>query len=126
ILPHQTQNRYASASMPLYCYLILFLGWLLWVLPFFIKKFRHTPNAPLNAPPTSASSSSPSSILDPPSSPSTNPSSPPLIDRRARYGIFLQAISYSLIFQSHFWMHPPAPWRIAVSIFCFLIADLFA
>ncbi len=111
--------------MPLYCYLILLLGWLLWVLPFFVKKFRTTPNAPLNAPPTSASSISPSTILDPPSSPSTPQSSPPLIDRRARWGIFFQAISYFLIWQGHFWMQRPAPWRIAASILLLLVADIF-
>ena len=38
------------------------------------------------------------------------------IDRRARWGIVLQAVSYSLLWQGHFWTRTPTPWRIALNI----------
>jgi protein-S-isoprenylcysteine O-methyltransferase Ste14 len=45
------------------------------------------------------------------------------IDRRARWGMILQAISYSLLWQSRFWETSPPPGRIAVSIFFFAMAS---
>src|SRR5262245_49773477 len=41
-------------------------------------------------------------------------------DRRARWGIALQAVAYSLLWQNRFWDRPLDPWRIPASI-CFLV-----
>jgi protein-S-isoprenylcysteine O-methyltransferase Ste14 len=44
------------------------------------------------------------------------------IDRRARWGILLQAISYSLLWQTKFWERPLPVWRTALSVFFFILA----
>ena len=36
------------------------------------------------------------------------------IDRRARWGIAIQAIAFSLVWQGHFWQRHPAMWQVAV------------
>jgi len=42
------------------------------------------------------------------------------LDRRARWGIALQAAAYSLLWQNRFWDRPLDRWRIPVSI-CFFV-----
>jgi len=34
------------------------------------------------------------------------------VDRRARWGMVLQAIAYAVLWQGQFWKHPVSPWRI--------------
>jgi protein-S-isoprenylcysteine O-methyltransferase Ste14 len=46
-------------------------------------------------------------------------------DLRARWGILLQAIAYSLLWQSPFWSRPLPAWRVPVSIAFLLISILF-
>jgi protein-S-isoprenylcysteine O-methyltransferase Ste14 len=48
------------------------------------------------------------------------------VDKRARWGIVLVAISYSVLWQSRFWERPPQTWRVAISILFFLIAALLS
>ena len=38
------------------------------------------------------------------------------LDRRARWGILLQAVSYSLLWQNRFWDRPLDGWRIPLSM----------
>jgi len=45
-------------------------------------------------------------------------------DRRARWGILLQIIGYSLLWQGEFWLHAPELWRIVLSILLFSLASL--
>lgn len=44
------------------------------------------------------------------------------VDKRARWGILIVMIGYSLLLQGKFWQHPPAAWRVATSISFFAIA----
>jgi protein-S-isoprenylcysteine O-methyltransferase Ste14 len=46
------------------------------------------------------------------------------IDRRARWGVLLQCLAYSLLWQGHFWEKPPSWWRVAASC-CFFAAGCF-
>jgi protein-S-isoprenylcysteine O-methyltransferase Ste14 len=48
------------------------------------------------------------------------------VDRRARWGIVLVAISYSMLWQTRFWERPLEAWRIAISILFFLLAALLS
>src|SRR5215510_3973430 len=41
------------------------------------------------------------------------------VDRRARWGILLEGIAYSLIWQGRFWLRSPNPGRVSISV-CFL------
>jgi protein-S-isoprenylcysteine O-methyltransferase Ste14 len=47
-------------------------------------------------------------------------------DRRGRWGIALQAISYAVLWQGHFWLYPPAMWRVAFSVILQLLAVLLS
>ncbi|PYV41119.1 MAG: hypothetical protein DMG06_18165 [Acidobacteria bacterium] len=51
---------------------------------------------------------------------------PAKLDRRARWGLLLQGIAYSLLWQNKFWARPVEDWRTAVSIFFLALASLFS
>ena len=44
------------------------------------------------------------------------------VDRRARWGMVIQAVSYVLLWQNNFWARTPAGWRIAVSALFLIFA----
>jgi protein-S-isoprenylcysteine O-methyltransferase Ste14 len=48
------------------------------------------------------------------------------VDRRARWGILLVAITYSLLWQGRFWERSPQSWQIALSILLFALASLLS
>ncbi|HEV2494019.1 MAG TPA: isoprenylcysteine carboxylmethyltransferase family protein [Terriglobia bacterium] len=48
------------------------------------------------------------------------------LDRRARWGVVLIAVAYTLLGQGSFWMRAPGPWRIAVSVLLFVVADVLS
>jgi protein-S-isoprenylcysteine O-methyltransferase Ste14 len=48
------------------------------------------------------------------------------VDRRARWGILLVAIAYSLLLQGHFWERSTQPWQSALSIVLFVLASLLS
>lgn len=48
------------------------------------------------------------------------------LDRRARWGIVLVAIAYSMLWQNQFWARPLPAWRAVVSIVFFLLAALLS
>jgi protein-S-isoprenylcysteine O-methyltransferase Ste14 len=77
--------------MPPYAYVILFAGWLLWLLPFFIAEGRGRKPART-------------------------------LDRRARWGMVIQAVSYALLWQNNFWSRTPQPWQVALSVLFLLLA----
>src|SRR4029077_8973336 len=80
--------------MPTYAYLILVLGWVLWLTPFFPAKQSEKPAKQ--------------------------------VDRRARWGILLVAIAYTLLGQGRFWERSLQPWQVALSIVLFVLASLLS
>jgi len=48
------------------------------------------------------------------------------IDRRARWGILLVAIAYTLLWQGHFWERSLRPWQVPVSMVFFILATLLS
>lgn len=51
-----------------------------------------------------------------------NRSTPQRRDPRARWGLILQGISYACPWQGHFWISPPAPWRLALGVLFLALA----
>jgi protein-S-isoprenylcysteine O-methyltransferase Ste14 len=51
---------------------------------------------------------------------------PTKLDRRARWGVLLKGLAYSLLWQSAFWLRSPETWRIALSVFFFALAVLLS
>jgi protein-S-isoprenylcysteine O-methyltransferase Ste14 len=49
-----------------------------------------------------------------------------LVDKRARLGIVLVMISYTLLWQAHFWERTPRPWQFALSSLLFVFAALLS
>jgi protein-S-isoprenylcysteine O-methyltransferase Ste14 len=48
------------------------------------------------------------------------------LDRRARWGLVLEGLAYSLLWQNKFWARSPEDWRIAFSVLFFVPAPLFS
>jgi protein-S-isoprenylcysteine O-methyltransferase Ste14 len=51
---------------------------------------------------------------------------PKQVDRRARWGILLVAIAYSLLWQGHFWERSTQPWQVSLSVVLFVLASLLS
>lgn len=51
-----------------------------------------------------------------------NSSAPESLDRRARWGVLLQAVAYFLLWRSAFWVRPPFGWRVGAAILFFVAA----
>ncbi len=47
---------------------------------------------------------------------------PKEVDRRARWGVLLVAVAYSILWQNSFWARPLPTWRLAVSVCCLVLA----
>ncbi|HEV2350063.1 MAG TPA: isoprenylcysteine carboxylmethyltransferase family protein [Terriglobia bacterium] len=75
-------------------YAILAVGWIAWLLPFFLAK--------------------------------RNSGSAQIVDRRARWGVVLVAIAYSILWQSRFWEMQFQAWRVGLSVFFFILAPLLS
>jgi protein-S-isoprenylcysteine O-methyltransferase Ste14 len=43
-------------------------------------------------------------------------------DYSARWGILLECVAYSLLWQGHFWLHTPASWQLILSVALFVIS----
>jgi protein-S-isoprenylcysteine O-methyltransferase Ste14 len=48
------------------------------------------------------------------------------LDRRARWGIALLAVAYSILWQNKFWERSLPGWRVAISILFLLLASLLS
>src|SRR5262249_32391242 len=48
------------------------------------------------------------------------------LDRRARWGILLVAVAYSLLWQNRFWQRPLPGWRIVFSILFFALGGVLS
>jgi protein-S-isoprenylcysteine O-methyltransferase Ste14 len=55
-----------------------------------------------------------------------NTASPQKLDPRARWGILLVVVAYTLLWQNSFWARPLSDWRIVSSLFFFMLAGLFS
>ena len=44
------------------------------------------------------------------------------LDRRARWGIVIQAVSYAFLWQGAFWARTPEAWQVALSVLFLLLA----
>jgi protein-S-isoprenylcysteine O-methyltransferase Ste14 len=55
-----------------------------------------------------------------------NSGKPEKRDRRARWGIVLEGVAYSLLWQGKFWERTPEDWRTALSVFFFISAGLLS
>jgi protein-S-isoprenylcysteine O-methyltransferase Ste14 len=55
-----------------------------------------------------------------------NSAKPEKRDRRARWGIVLEGLAYSLLWQSKFWARTPENWRLALSVFFFVSTGLLS
>ncbi len=44
-------------------------------------------------------------------------------DRRARWGMLLEVVGYTLVWQGHFWLRPLPVWRLVVSVCFFVLAN---
>jgi len=51
---------------------------------------------------------------------------PAKVDRRARWGILIEAVGFSLLWQSRFWEPSPSLWRALLSALCLIAAALFS
>jgi protein-S-isoprenylcysteine O-methyltransferase Ste14 len=48
------------------------------------------------------------------------------LDRRARWGVALQCVGYSMLWQGAFWKRRPEPWRVGLSMALFAAAFLLS
>jgi protein-S-isoprenylcysteine O-methyltransferase Ste14 len=48
------------------------------------------------------------------------------VDRRARWGMVLQAVAYAVLWQGRFWKHPVSSWRLGLAIVFLLLANVLA
>ena len=80
--------------MPVYGYVIIAAGLLIWSIPFFAA--------------------------------SRNKEAAGQLDRRARWGILIEAVAYSVVWQARFWERPLPPWRTALSILFFALAAVLS
>lgn len=48
------------------------------------------------------------------------------VDRRARWGMLLELVAYSVLWQGSFWTRSPQPWQVAASAFLFVFASVLS
>jgi protein-S-isoprenylcysteine O-methyltransferase Ste14 len=82
-----------TIAMPAYAYLILAIGWFAWMIRFIVALFTRKTPRATK------------------------------VDRRARWGMPIIAVAYSLVWQGNFWMRSPGPWRILISLLLFAAAS---
>ncbi len=51
---------------------------------------------------------------------------PQTVDRRARWGILLQFVAFSLVWQGSFWTRSPHAWQLAISFLLIGLANLLS
>ena len=47
-------------------------------------------------------------------------------DKRARWGLLIQVVAYSLLWQSPFWLRSPEPWRTVLAALFFVLAAIWS
>jgi protein-S-isoprenylcysteine O-methyltransferase Ste14 len=53
-------------------------------------------------------------------------STPATVDRRARWGILIEALAFALLWQGRFWERMPAVWQVVASVLCFIAGASFS
>ena len=48
------------------------------------------------------------------------------VDQRSRWGVLLQFVAFTLLWQGHFWTRQPPPWRLVICIVLFGLAILLS
>jgi protein-S-isoprenylcysteine O-methyltransferase Ste14 len=48
------------------------------------------------------------------------------VDRRSRWGVLLQFLAFTLLWQGHFWTRPLPSWRVCFSVLLFALAALLS
>jgi protein-S-isoprenylcysteine O-methyltransferase Ste14 len=82
-----------------YVYVVIIVGWTAWMIPFFLIR----------------------------RSKGRTENTTPQIDRRARWGIVLQVIAYSILWQNSFWARtPPHLWRLVPGTTFLFLGDLLS
>ncbi len=76
--------------MPVYAYVLIILGIVIWFYPF-VPAHQKTPGASI-------------------------------VNRRSRWGVLLQFLAFTLLWQGHFWTRSLPPWRLIVSVVLFALA----
>ena len=51
---------------------------------------------------------------------------PATIDRRARWGLLIEVVAFSLLWQTRFWERSPHVWQTVLSALCFAVAGCFS
>jgi protein-S-isoprenylcysteine O-methyltransferase Ste14 len=51
---------------------------------------------------------------------------PQTLDRRARWGIILECLAYSLLWQNSFWTRSPRPWQMASGVAFLVLAGVLS
>jgi len=46
-----------------------------------------------------------------------------VVDRRSRWGMLLQFLAFTLLWQGHFWTRSLPPWRLALCVLLFVVAS---
>jgi len=87
-------NSRRVIPVTIYGYLVLAVGWLGWMTPFFLIKRTGV--------------------------------NPQRVDRRARWGIVLQGIGYSLLWQTRFWERSTSGWQVFASASLFSLAAVLS
>jgi len=82
--------------MPAYAYAILAAGWVAWMGRFLLAAAKRPGGRPAK------------------------------LDRRARWGMPLIAVAYTLVWQGSFWTRSPGPWRIVISSLLFAAASILS
>jgi protein-S-isoprenylcysteine O-methyltransferase Ste14 len=82
--------------MPAYAYIILAAGWFAWMIRFIFASFKR------KTPPAAK------------------------VDRRARWGMPIIAVAFTLVLQGNFWTRSPGPLRIATCILLFAVASILS
>ncbi len=80
--------------MPVYGYVIIATGLLIWSIPFFAA--------------------------------SRNKEAAGQVDCRARWGILIEAVAYSVVWQARFWERPLPPWRAVLAVLFFALAAVLS
>src|SRR5271157_2772595 len=82
--------------MPVYAYIILAVGWLLWMTPFLLRYIKRSTGRPAT------------------------------LDRGARWGMLFLAVAWALVWQGKFWMRSPGFLRMVISLLLFTAASVLS
>jgi protein-S-isoprenylcysteine O-methyltransferase Ste14 len=80
--------------MPAYIFGLLSVGWIAWMIPFFLNRKGGRPAQTL--------------------------------DRRARWGIFIQGIGFAILWMNQYWTRSPSIWRVIWAACFFVLGSVLS